>query len=224
MCNKMGPWRRQKPELALFIIDLWICSLISMCFLFSCLGLFPSKHSRVTSLFFFMELSLLFWFAAKTDDLFWRGDTVAAPSWEKRGSSSGEGENNPPYCQIEVIHWDLRKNGFQRGRTNKRTDQEEEDMKILIIILIAISSFSLDVLHLQTLEGDATKQSKKSRSLTSFKTSQFTLQHGGWNTSDLTVTAVTSFGGLSEWESYHTAAAHKSKPITHTHPPLCLFR
>lgn len=107
-----------------------------------------------------MELSILFWFAAKTGDLFWRGDTVAAPSGEKRGSSSGEGEYNPP-CQIEVIHWDLRKNGFQRGQTNKRTDQEEEDMKILIIILIAISSTSLDMLHVQTLEGDATKQSKK---------------------------------------------------------------
>lgn len=51
----------------------------------------------------------------------------------------------------------------------KRTDQEEEDMEILINILIVISNTSLDMLRVQTLEADSPEQNP---SLTSFKARQ----------------------------------------------------
>lgn len=45
----------------------------------------------------------------------------------------------------------------------QKTDQEEEDMEILINILIVISNTSLDMLRVQTLEADSPEQSKESK-------------------------------------------------------------
>lgn len=81
-----------KSALVLFPADLWFCSLVNIClfvwaYFIYVHPFFPPAtiNSPVTSSFLFMELSLLFWFAAKTSDFIWRGDTVAATFGEKRG-------------------------------------------------------------------------------------------------------------------------------------------
>lgn len=61
----------------------------------------------------------------------------------KKREEGGSGVYNPPCCQIQVIHWDLRKNGFQEGWANNRTDREDKD-KIEQIILLVFSNFSKD--------------------------------------------------------------------------------
>lgn len=194
-------------------------------FFFFCPNFFPANtNSPVTSLCLFMELSLLLWFAAKTNDLFWCGDTVARLFVEKRGRSSEEGgvTTLPPARLKQVT--EKKKMAFNG---QKSTEQEKEDMEILINILIVISNTSLDMLRGQMLEADSPEQTEqRSEASHLLKPDNFpTLQNREWNTPDLTVTAVTSFGGLWEWGSYHTAAAAaQRKPIIHPHLPLCSFR
>lgn len=202
---------------------------VRMSLFYLCTSFFPPAtiNSPVTSLFLFMELSLLFWFAAKTNDFFWRGDTVAATFGEKRGmglrglqASLLQDVSNP--LRFE------RKMTSKPGRMNNRNRPGRRRLKKTIQPWRHSTSYFncfAATLNWKNKTGSGLSKTEQ-RIEVSLKASRLLSNaEKEWNIPDLT---VTSFGGLREWGPYHSRSSAqkqtRSKPIIHMHPPLYSFR